>query len=149
MNKKAFTLIELIFVIVIIGVLASVAVPKFNKVFENSKISVVNGFLSTARTTFASSALNYYDLNQNPINGSQLENFFKLNGNDVVYDSSAYGSYSLKNDDGTEDIIKLELNADTRTLQIDIDCNAYNTSALRLKCKEFYPNYSLQEFISY
>ena len=45
MQKKAFTLIELIFVIVIIGVLASFAVPKFSGLTDNSKISAE---LSTA-----------------------------------------------------------------------------------------------------
>lgn len=37
--KKAFTLIELIFAIVIIGVLASVAIPKFTGLSDNSKIA--------------------------------------------------------------------------------------------------------------
>lgn len=37
--SKGFTLIELIFVIVIIGVLTSVAVPKFKNLTDNSKIS--------------------------------------------------------------------------------------------------------------
>jgi prepilin-type N-terminal cleavage/methylation domain-containing protein len=37
--KKAFTLIELIFTIVIIGVLASVAIPKFKGLSDNSKIA--------------------------------------------------------------------------------------------------------------
>ena len=37
--KKAFTLIELIFVIVIIGVLTAVAVPKFSGLTDNAKIS--------------------------------------------------------------------------------------------------------------
>lgn len=44
-TKKAFTLIELIMSIVIIGVLASVAVPKFSGLSDNSKISAE---LSTA-----------------------------------------------------------------------------------------------------
>jgi len=39
MNKAAFTLIELIFVIVIIGVLAAVAIPKFSGLSSNAKIS--------------------------------------------------------------------------------------------------------------
>jgi prepilin-type N-terminal cleavage/methylation domain-containing protein len=43
--KKAFTLIELIFVIVIIGVLASVAIPKFSGLSDSSKVSAE---LSTA-----------------------------------------------------------------------------------------------------
>ena len=37
--KKAFTLVELIFVIVIIGVLAAVAIPKFSHLSSNAKIS--------------------------------------------------------------------------------------------------------------
>ena len=45
MLKKAFTLIELIFTIVIIGVLAAVAVPKFSGLTDNSKIAAE---LSTA-----------------------------------------------------------------------------------------------------
>ena len=36
--KKAFTLIELIFVIVIIGLLAAIALPKFMTVTENAKL---------------------------------------------------------------------------------------------------------------
>lgn len=43
--KKAFTLIELIFTIVIIGVLAAVAVPKFAGLSDNAKVSAE---LSTA-----------------------------------------------------------------------------------------------------
>ena len=49
--KKAFTLVELIFVIVIIGVLASVAVPKFANLVGNSKVSAE---LSTASSVQAS-----------------------------------------------------------------------------------------------
>lgn len=44
-NSKAFTLLELILAIVIIGVLASVAIPKFRGLGDNAKISAE---LSTA-----------------------------------------------------------------------------------------------------
>jgi type IV pilus assembly protein PilA len=39
MKHPAFTLVEIIFVIVIIGVLSAVAVPKFKGLLSNSKIS--------------------------------------------------------------------------------------------------------------
>ncbi|WP_353661793.1 type II secretion system protein [Hydrogenimonas sp. SS33] len=39
MNRKAFTLIELIFVILLIGVLSAVAVPKFIGMRDNAKIT--------------------------------------------------------------------------------------------------------------
>lgn len=48
--KKAFTLIELIFVIVIIGVLSTVAIPQFSKLTDNAKISAE---LSTASSVQA------------------------------------------------------------------------------------------------
>lgn len=48
--KKAFTLIELIFVIVIIGVLSAVAVPKFSNLSDNAKISAEMATASSVQT---------------------------------------------------------------------------------------------------
>jgi len=48
--KKAFTLVELIFVIVIIGVLAAVAVPKFAGLSSNAKISAEMATAATVQS---------------------------------------------------------------------------------------------------
>ncbi len=48
--KKAFTLIELIFVIVVIGILAAVAVPKFAGLNDSSKVAAELATASSVQT---------------------------------------------------------------------------------------------------
>ena len=51
--KKSFTLIELIFVIIIIGLLASVAVPKFLQTKANASSVSAKSIVSSVRTAIA------------------------------------------------------------------------------------------------
>ena len=48
---KAFTMIELIFVIVIIGILAAVAVPKLQNTVTEARQSIINDFTGTLNRT--------------------------------------------------------------------------------------------------
>jgi general secretion pathway protein G len=48
--KKSFTLIELIFVIVIIGLLASVAVPKFTNLTKHAKDSAIKSVITSVQS---------------------------------------------------------------------------------------------------
>jgi len=54
MKSKAFTLVELIFVIVIIGILAAVAIPKFGNLTSNAKISSELSTASAVETAIES-----------------------------------------------------------------------------------------------
>ena len=51
-NEKGFTLIEIIAVIIIMGILAAVAVPKFFSMQEDAKAAAINGGLSEAAARF-------------------------------------------------------------------------------------------------
>ena len=50
MNKKGFTLIELMIVVAIIGILAAIAIPKFADLISKSKEGATKGSLSSIRS---------------------------------------------------------------------------------------------------
>jgi MSHA pilin protein MshA len=59
-TQKGFTLIELVIVLILLGILAAVAVPKFMNLQEEAKKSGVKGAVASVR-----SAINIYYANAN------------------------------------------------------------------------------------
>lgn len=52
-KKKGFTLIELVMVIVILGILAAIAIPKFISLAENARRASCQGSLGALRTAIS------------------------------------------------------------------------------------------------
>jgi len=58
MKRSGFTMIELIFVIVILGILAAVALPKFIGVSQQAQVGKLKGLVGTFNRTIAPSVWN-------------------------------------------------------------------------------------------
>ena len=92
MNKKAFTLIELLAVIIIIGVIAIITIPKVKDSLENSKKNIVK-----ASAYGYKKAINQYileqEMNKNKV---KLQGTYNIDNNGNLYNESI--EYSVSND---------------------------------------------------
>ena len=61
MNKKAFTMIELVFVIVILGILAGVALPKLSVTRDDATTAKMRADVSSIRSGLALQKKQIYD----------------------------------------------------------------------------------------
>ena len=66
MKKKGFTLVEMVIAIVILGILASVAIPKFYNLSSDAKSAACKSSLGTVRSSIAA----YYAYTASPSGGA-------------------------------------------------------------------------------
>ena len=120
-SESGFTLIELVIVIVILGILAAVAIPKYEDMREQARVATLKGQLGAIRSAIA---IQYA---RNALNGSAT--FPVLNGTifaeGVVPKEPVNNSNAVKTKAGVDDAGGWQYTAATGIVKANI--NAYSS----------------------
>jgi len=131
--KKAFTLIELIFVIVIIGLLAAVAVPKFLNLKQHAQANSVVKTTVDAAQQAVEAAINYRDLEDET--NYTLRDLINLNGKNWNW-SDTNNTIDYNTTNGTV----AEINLSDSEVNYSINCNNFTDSKTIAECAKLIGN---------
>jgi len=130
--KKAFTLIELIFVIVIIGLLAAVAVPKFLNLKQHAQASSVVKTTVDAAQQAVEAAINWQDMENNA--SFTLQDLVNLRGKGWSYSTPTDTNGSYEYNVSNKIVAEINLSVPSREVNYSINCNSFADPKTKAEC---------------
>ena len=129
MKRSGFTLIELIFVIVIIGVLAAVAVPKFKNLKQSAEANNLVKVTTDMAQAGAETAINQRDLEDNAT--YTLQGLVNLNGKNWTWTDNNTSVYTDPTSGNT--VAQIQMTGPS-TITYGVDCTQLSDTQTQAKC---------------